>query len=302
MTKQQTWSKARAARAGGLLSSVHSLKHMNTKNRVPRTLLIAAIVALLPASQQLRAQEPIRVQTVNETQTSWVPRVITNVIEVRIPTNIFINVYRTNLIEAVRSNVVNVYRTNWTDRTETRVVPVELTRTNFITRYETNVQTLTFTNFETVLVMKTNRVTQQVPSVVEIDAPATASRSGSPPVAEPAAPAGTVATAENLTLDTTTLGSVTIDDLIEVRFRLKSAEGATPKLAAYEWRVERTDGSVLLFGQEAEFKRELPLGTYRVEVRTRATPSSPPLRVRSVVEVTDGAVVQQRASLGASAR
>jgi hypothetical protein len=83
---------------------------------------------------------------------------------------------------------------------------------------------------------------------------------------------------------------------------LKSAEGDTPRLASYEWRVERTDGSVLLFGQEPEFKREVPLGTYRIEVKTRAAASSPFVRVRGVVEVTDREVIQQRSPLGVSAR
>jgi len=83
---------------------------------------------------------------------------------------------------------------------------------------------------------------------------------------------------------------------------LKSADGSTPKLTSYEWRVERTDGSVMLFGQDAEFKREVPMGTYRVEVKTRATANSPFVRVRGTVEVTDSDAVQQSASLGVSAR
>jgi hypothetical protein len=58
-----------------------------------------------------------------------------------------------------------------------------------------------------------------------------------------------------------------VDDLVEVRFKLKSADGTTPTLTGYEWRVERTDGSVLLFGQSPEFRRELPVGTYKVEVK-----------------------------------
>ena len=111
-----------------------------------------------------------------------------------------------------------------------------------------------------------------------------------------------VASVEGLALDTVTTGKAVLDDLVEVQFKLKSADGTTPKLASYEWRVERTDGSVLLFGQEAEFKREVPMGTYRVEVKTRATAKSPLVRVRGTVEVTDSEVIQQSASLGVSAR
>ena len=282
------------------------LEHMKTLNRFRLSsqsafallLLTAACMPLLGETNP-RAAAPLRVETVNETQTSWIPRVITNVIEVRIPTNMFVNVYRTNQFDVVRSNIINVYRTNWLDRTETRIVPVDVTRTNYVTRYQTNLNTLTFTNWETVLVMKTNRVTQRVPNVVEIDLPAER------PVAQATVPKETpapAATAEGLSLDTATTGKAVLDDLVEVQFKLKSADGSTPKLTSYEWRVERTDGSVMLFGQDAEFKREVPMGTYRVEVKTRATANSPFVRVRGTVEVTDSDAVQQSASLGVSAR
>ncbi len=271
--------------------------------------VVATSSPVLGETSSSRQPAPVRVETVNETQTSWIPRVITNVIEVRIPTNIFVNVYRTNQLEVVRSNIVNVYRTNWTDRTETRIVPVDLTRTNYVTRYQTNLNTLTFTNWETVLVMKTNRVTQRVPNVVQIDLPAERVETTEAPAdsktSTPNAGATTSTgspTSDGLALDTATKGRASANDMIEVQFRLKSADGSAPKLASYEWRVERADGSVLLFGQEAEFKREVPLGTYRIEVKTRAANTSPYVRVRGVVEVTDGAAIQQTASLGTSAR
>jgi hypothetical protein len=263
-------------------------------------LLIAAASMSIFAETKPNEETPVRVQTVNETQTSWVPRVITNVIEVRIPTNIFVNVYRTNQFDVVRSNIINVYRTNWVDRTETRMVPVDVTRTNYVTRYQTNLNTLTLTNWETVLVMKTNRVTRQVPNVVEIELPANApaATTSTPPGGIPAPPAS----AEGLKLDTATTGKAVVDDLVEVQFKLKSADGTAPTLASYEWRVQRTDSSVLLFGQDPEFKRELPMGTYRIEVKTRATASSPSVSVRGVVEVTASEVIQQTASLKVGAR
>jgi len=275
-----------------------------TVQSVEAALLVAAASwTALGETAHSSAASPLRVETVNETQTSWIPRVITNVIEVRIPTNIFVNVFRTNLVETVRSNVVNVYQTNWTDRTETRVVPVELTRTNFVTRYQTNLHTLNLTNWESVLVMKTNRVAQRVPNVVEIDLPAgPADAVKTPALSQTSIGAATSGTAEGLTLETATTGKIAVNDLVEVQFKLKSADGATPRLASCEWRVERTDGSVLLFGQEPEFKREVPLGTYRIEAKTRATASSPFVRVRGVVEVTDREVIPQRSPLGVSAR
>jgi len=291
------------------LSHNSEYQPMNAMNRFHSTMRSLATVLLISIScLNVLGESPIRVQTVNETQTSWVPRVITNFIEVRMPTNIFINVYRTNQIEVVRSNVVNVYQTNWTDWTETRVVPVDLTRTNYVTRYHTNLNTLTFTNWETVLVMKTNRVTQRVPNVVEIGLPAeraetitktTSSTKASAPVTPAVASSATL---DGLALDTTTTGKATVNNMIEVQFKLKSTDGAIPKLTSYEWRVERTDGSVLLFGQESEFKREVPIGTYRIEVKARAGKTSPYVRVRGVVEVTESAAIQQTPSLGASQR
>jgi len=279
---------------------------MKTESNLFCAIALGVFATSLTLFGQTSGSRPVRVETINETQTSWIPRVITNFIEVRIPTNIFVNVYQTNQIEVVRSNIVNVYRTNWTDRTETRVVPVDLTRTNFVTRYQTNLNTLTFTNWETVLVMKTNRVTQRVPNVVQIDLPADNVSTSATSDAKNITPAATVATgattADGLALDTATTGKASANDMIEVQFKLKSVDGATPKLASYEWRVERTDGSVLLFGQEAEFKRELPLGTYRIEVKTRVTDNSPYVRVRGVVEVTNGAAIQQTASLGTGTR
>lgn len=263
-------------------------------------LFVGANLPAIGETSSARQSTPLRVETVNETQTSWIPRVITNVIEVRIPTNIFVNVYRTNQFDVVRSNVVNVYRTNWLDRTETRVVPVDVTRTNFVTSYQTNVQTLTLTNWETVLVMKTNRVTQRVPNVVEIDLPAdgpNAIKTTSPDKAT-SPPATAV---EGFALDTATTGKAAVNDLIEVEFKVISPDGTTPTLAAYEWRVERTDGSVLLFGQTPEFRRELPFGTYKVEAKVQAGKKSAPVRVRSVVEVTADEVTQ-RPTTTASAR
>ena len=43
------------------------------------------------------------------TRTNWVERWITNVIDVRIPVNSFVNEYRTNWVTALRTNIVDVY-------------------------------------------------------------------------------------------------------------------------------------------------------------------------------------------------
>jgi hypothetical protein len=52
------------------------------------------------------------------------------------------------------------------------------------------------------------------------------------------------------------------------------------------WRVERDDGAILLFGQDQEFKRPLPVGNYKVEAKLKAEGDNPPLAVRDTLSVT----------------
>ena len=59
-------------------------------------------------------------------------------------------------------------------------------------------------------------------------------------------------------------------------------------------QVERSDRSVLLFGRGPEFRREVPLGTYKVEVKTRSTEDSPLVRVRGNFEVLRDEVIQSK--------
>ena len=127
------------------------------------TLLVG--VPVFGAETKKRQTAPGSGESVTVVQTSFVPRVITNVVEMRVPTNVFITVYRTNQFEVLRTDVVDVYRTNLVKTVRTNIIPVELTltnvvtlyetnwnrltRTNLITRYQTNVNTLTLTNWET---------------------------------------------------------------------------------------------------------------------------------------------------------
>src|SRR3989442_9130420 len=72
------------------------------------------------------------------TQTNLVERWITNLIEVRMPANRFVDEYRTNWIDRPVTNVVDVYATNWTTRTLTNILPVTALRTNYVNGYHTN--------------------------------------------------------------------------------------------------------------------------------------------------------------------
>jgi len=294
---------------------------MNDTNILRRTLnfvfpsLLALIVGVpvLGAELNSRQTTPGSVETVNVVQSTFVPRVITNVIEMRVPTNVFITVYRTNQFEVLRTNVFDVYRTNLVRLTRTNMIPVELTltnlvtryqtnlnlltRTNLITRYQTNVNTLTLTNWETVLVFKTNRITQPITNLVQIDVPAgrvaTVETTDNGASKDDAA-APTTASTDGLMLEATRTAKPSANGQAEISLKLKSAGNETPTFLSQEWQVERTDRSVLLFGRGPEFKRELPLGTYKVEVKTRSTENSPLVRVRSNFEVTRDEVILQK--------
>src|SRR5262252_8664317 len=75
---------------------------------------------------------------VNVTHTNSVDRWITNVIEVRVPKNVFVSEVHTNWIERRSTNVIPSYATNKVVRTITNVVPVEVYSTNFVNGYRTN--------------------------------------------------------------------------------------------------------------------------------------------------------------------
>jgi len=110
------------------------------------------------------------------TRTNWVEKAITNLVEVRMPRNVFVNEYWTNLVEQVHTNVVirevprkvvvdfvhtNVithYSTNYINKSEERMVYVDVISTNFVDHFRTNVKVLHLTNEFAVNLVKTNFV------------------------------------------------------------------------------------------------------------------------------------------------
>ena len=312
--------------------------------------LLVSLPAFGAAPNPDPAPAPAGLETVDVLRTNWIPRVITNVIEIRMPMNNFITEYRTNrfvewrtnVIDVYRTNrfvewqtnVIDVYRTNWVMRTRTNTITieqtqtnlvtayqtnlnnitltnweialvfktnlatktltnsvrVEQTRTNLITSYQTNVNTLTLTNWETVLMIKTNRVKQPVAKLVEVNLPAAPADMVKAPGAESkiatATASATLESGTGWTVEAVRTEKPPADNQVEVQLKLKSAGGAVSTLTLQEWRVERTDGSVLLFGQGQEFKRELPPGTYKVQVTARLAEGSPSELVRASLEVT----------------
>ncbi len=333
----------------------------------PVTLL--ALLVSLPAFGGAPNPDPAPagLETVDVLRTNWIPRVITNVIEIRMPTNIFINEYRTNrfvewrtnIIDVYRTNrfvewqtnvidvyrtnrfvewqtnVIDVYRTNWVTRTRTNTiaieqvqtnlvtayqtnlniiiltnwetllafktnlatkaltnsVTVEQTRTNLTTRYQTNVNTLTLTNWETVLVIKTNWVKQPVTKLVEVTLPAAPADvvkapGGGESKVPTASASATLESGTGWTVEAARTDKPPFGNQVEVQLKLKSAGNAVSTLPLLEWRVERTDGSVLLFGQGREFKRDLPPGTYKVQVTARLAEGGSSELLRASLEVT----------------
>ena len=259
---------------------------------------------------------------VNITKTNWVERWITNVIEVRMPANRFITEYYTNWVTQLRTNAIEVFvtnrvnrlltnkvvvsafltnfvearSTNWRVMTLTNKVAVETTQTNLVQAYRTNLKILNLTNWETVLVMKTNWINQPVTNVAQIDLPVDRSVT-----------AGTTASKETVTIngakpeissqpplkpreawviEAARTSRPSAGNQAEVQLKAKWASQTADPLQVLRWRVESLDRAVLCFGEGQEFKRELPLGTYKVEVRIRAAGDGAPLIARTALTVT----------------
>jgi hypothetical protein len=297
-------------------------------------------------------------------RTNLVERWITNVVEVRMPTNHFVNEFRTNFVEqrrtnvidafatnrvvvnAFRTNTVNAYRTNWgaviltndirIDAFRTNIiqayhtnlralyftnqVAVQSYLTNLVDRYQTNWKTLHFTNWQTVLVMKTNWITVPVTNTVTIDlitnrftatdpvntaAPASAAPANHAPAAsEPVQskpgratswlPLNGASLTEELTLEASSTGRSVLNNLLDVQIKVRWVADNSAPLLVQQWRVERTDGSVLTFGQDPVFKRALPPGKYKVEVRARRDSRGPLLAVRGTLAVSARDAVMQQ--------
>lgn len=293
----------------------------------------------------------------NVTRTNWSDRWITNVIEVQMPLNRFVNEYRTNwvtqlrtnmievyatnrvtrtltnrvmvdafrtnlvvayqtnwsmirqtnpiVVEAAWTNVVVAYHTNWNTWTLTNRVAVNVLRTNFVDRYQTNWGTLNLTNWETVVQFKTNWITQPVTRVVQLDLPnqpvatAPAARGATEQkeaAGEPASPRIAASWTGPLTIEAARTARSPANDLVEVQLKVRwTSDTATPP-QVQSWRVEREDGAILLFGQDQEFKRQLPVGKYKVEARLKAAGTDHPLAARGTLSVTTReATIQQKA-------
>jgi hypothetical protein len=81
---------------------------------------------------------------------------------------------------------------------------------------------------------------------------------------------------------------------VEVQLKVRVNGDPALDLQVQKWRVEREDRAILCFGQDQEFKRELPAGKYKVEVKIRQDEKGDSLTVRGTLVLTPGeAVIQQ---------
>ena len=255
------------------------------------------------------------------TRTNFIDRFITNVVEVRMPRNIFVNSYETNYVEAYRTNRVNAFQTNYltrfeTNRTtvnkfwtnlvqvlQTNYATIQLTntldvnqfRTNYSQVTHTNFQTLYFTNYQDVLVMRSKRVTVPVTTFVQHPSPIAQKVAAVAKSAQTNAPAKP-ATAQFLP---TPPAPILSDDFrIEVyRPSRKTADGHytidlkvqpladAARVTVQQWKVEREDGAVLCFTSDQYFTRELLPGHYRVQVLVRLPKESDVFAARASLTV-----------------
>jgi len=266
----------------------HFVNNSGTFFRRLRVFVIGAVLGAAPL-EAAAAQ-------FNVTKTNLVDRWITNVIEVRMPINRFVTQYRTNYVQQIRTNLVPVYRTNVLTRTLTNHVILDVVRTNYFVAYHTNLKALNLTNWSTVLVMKTNWHTQPVTNVVTIDlpvgntpTPARPSRAGAVAVHPPAATAGNA-----LAIEASRGTRRMSNNQVDVQLRVRWTNGATAPLLVQQWRIEREDGSILLFGQDPEFRRGLPTGKYRVQVKAQRDEKAPLLAARGNLAVSPGKVTLQQ--------
>ncbi len=266
-------------------------------------LLEALLIQILPAN----AARPV---IVNTTITNTLTRYLTNVIEVSIPNNVFVDVFRTNRVRRDVTNLIDLYQTNIVLQYRTNVLTADRYVTNLVTTWHTNVKTLTLTNWENLVLLRTNWVRQPVTNFVEFTRtnfvmltvtnwiPVTVTRTNfvSPPSTRPAEIAQPVTAAAPVPILATTttpapkaeplptapaadLGRGLELDLTHVGaptrpgqfpIRLVLLSASGAILPVSEWRVEKTGGGGLMVGAKPEFSTDLPAGIYRIAARVRS--------------------------------
>ena len=265
----------------------HRYKYLR---KLPRVIALGLLITALPF--QILPANAARPVIVNTTITNALTRYLTNVIEISIPNNVFVDEFRTNRVRRDVTNLVDVYQTNIVFQYRTNVKTLTLTnwenlvliRTNWVNQPVTNIVEftrtnfvmLTVTNWKPVTVTTTNfvfrpgtspaEIPQPIPSAAPASVPAV---SGTPALtAEPLPIASATDRDRGLELELTHVAVPTRPGQFPIRLTLLSAAGTT--LPVSEWRVEKTDGGGLMVGAKTEFSTVLPAGIYRVTARVPA--------------------------------
>jgi hypothetical protein len=274
------------------------------------SLASVALALVNPATQVQSATQP---ETIWVSATNWTPRYLTNVIKVSIPTNTFVDEYHTNWVRQKITNVLDVFRTNLMTDFQTNMVYVNAFRTNVQFAYQTNVKVFSLTNWETVLVMKTNWVHRPVTNVVEIELPAPVPVSATSATLPPSKPepvakaeaqpvAGKVDFSQKMEFELQPAGRSPKPDQIAIRLILKVTGESAEVLPVQEWRVDKVNGGAFMVGSHPEFTATLPAGTYKVLARARAEDGSLRSILGQVVVSADGQAQRSPASIPPSPR
>jgi hypothetical protein len=113
--------------------------------------------------------------------------------------------------------------------------------------------------------------------------------------AESAPPAPATTWTGPLAIEAARTARPAANDLVEVQLKVRWTGNTAAPLQVQNWRVEREDRAILLFGQGQEFKRQLPVGKYKVEARLKGEGDNPPLAARGTLLVTTHeATIQQK--------
>ena len=241
--------------------------------------LLPVVLTWLLANQEARGQSPAPSETITVFTTNYVPRHLTNVIRVTIPTNYFYEEFRTNWFRDRHTNIVNVFRTNRVTEFQTNLEYVTQFVTNSISIQRTNLEIVTLTNWQTVVVFKTNQLELPLTNLVKIaagtktaenavaaTAPATTGRATShipqPPPTNPGA-------VQAFEIELAHTAKPLKPDQFPIRLTLHNAGDKSTNILAAEWRVEGGGGGVFMVGSRPEFTGSLAAGVYKVTARLR---------------------------------
>ena len=259
-------------------------------NAVVRCLAVCVLAAAVLSSAPSTRGDTVFVKT------NFVERWVTNTIEMSIPVHRVVNEYHTNVHQRFTTNVVDFYATNVVRVVSTNNILLTVTHTNVLQAYQTNYRTLNLTNWSTVLVLKTNWVNQMMTNVVELDVPRPMAQT------QPVQTAGNTKVVPVSDNAPTALDPVVLEAKrgsraggtanIPVEITARWSSGSARQLRVEQWRVEGERSAILCFGQEQEFRRALPPGRYKVELKARGAGTT--LTIKGTLVVSSNDVSMER--------